>query len=167
MKRFVWRLQRVLDIREKEEQIKRAELFAITEQLTKTQDELLVQKNILKKTIEELSQAKPCERLGKQQLFFEFSAVNDKLIANLEKKIKGLKKQQQEKIQEVIKIKKYKEGLGKLRTQAKEQFVKEQEKLEQTQMDELTTMRFARKTMLKETSGKSNRLESEKQLIAK
>lgn len=149
MKRFAWRLQRVLDIKQKEEQVKRSELLSITEQLAKLQGELLVQKMILKNSIEELSQERPVERLGKQKLFLEFSAVNDKLIANLENKINELRKQQKEKIAEVLKIRRYKEGLEKLRVEAKAEFMKEQEKQEQKQIDELTTTIFARKAMLK------------------
>ena len=42
MKRFVWRLQRVLDIRKKEEQIKTAELIEITDKLAVTRGKLLI-----------------------------------------------------------------------------------------------------------------------------
>jgi len=167
MKRFAWRLQRVLDIKKKEEQIKRTELLAITEQLAKTQGELLVQKMMLKNIINDLNEEPPAQRLGKQKLFLECSAVNDSLIRKLKNKIDGLKKQQKEKIAEVLKVKRYKEGLEKLRAEAKTEFITEQEKLEQKQADELTTMRFARKIIQQDITGQSNRLESSKQLIAK
>jgi hypothetical protein len=41
MKRFVWRLQRVLEIKKKEEQKTRAELFELTERLAQARGELL------------------------------------------------------------------------------------------------------------------------------
>jgi len=41
MKRFAWRLQRVLEIKKKEEQKVRAELFQLAEKLAQTRGELL------------------------------------------------------------------------------------------------------------------------------
>ena len=57
-----------------------------------------------------------------------------------------LESKQREKIAEVLKLKKFKEGLEKLRVEAKMQFIKEQEKLEQQQLDEGATVLFVRKT---------------------
>ena len=51
MKRFVWRLERVLKIKTIEEQKKRAELFALTERLSQCRGELLTQEMILKEII--------------------------------------------------------------------------------------------------------------------
>ena len=147
MKRFVWRLQRVLDIRATEEQVKRAELLAITEQLARKQGELLMQKRLLKNFIEELSEEEPAKRLGKQEFFLRFSRRNDEHIRELDDEVTEFKKLQKEKIAEVLKIRQFKEGLEKLRVEAQTTFVKEQEKLEQKEADEMTIMGFARKTL--------------------
>jgi flagellar export protein FliJ len=147
MKRFVWRLQRVLDIKIKEEQIKRAELFAITHKLAEAQSELLMQRRILADVINSLSQEHPKIRLDKQALFLRYAAINDELIKKLENKVKEIEIKQKEKIGEVLKVKKFRKGLEKLRTETKMRFIKEQEKLEQKDADEMTTMGFARKIM--------------------
>ena len=47
MRRFKWRLQRVLEVKRKEEQVKRAELMQITEQLSQARGELFMQKRKL------------------------------------------------------------------------------------------------------------------------
>jgi hypothetical protein len=47
MKRFVWRLQRVLDIKRKEEQKKRTELLELTEKIAQRRAELLAKQMIL------------------------------------------------------------------------------------------------------------------------
>ena len=47
MKRFAWRLQKVLDVKTKEEQLKRNELFRLTEQLAARRSELLMRQRIL------------------------------------------------------------------------------------------------------------------------
>jgi len=145
MKRFVWRLQRVLDIRTKEEQKARAELLKLTEKLAETQSELLAWRKVLEDIINGLTGENPKKRLGRQEFFLRYSSISDEQIKKLEDKVKELESQQRDKIAEVLKLRRLKEGLGKMRTEAKVQFIKEQEKLEQQQLDEDATILFVRK----------------------
>jgi flagellar FliJ protein len=145
MKRFAWRLQRVLDIKRKEEQIKKAELLEITGELAQVRGKLLIQKRLLKNIIDSLTKEHPRIRLNKQEFFLRCSATNDELIKKLESEVKELETRQKGKIAEVLKVKRFKEGLNKLRVEAKTQFIKEQERLEQKDADEMTIMGFARK----------------------
>jgi len=147
MKQFAWRLQRVLDIKKKEEQTKSLELLGITEKLANVRGELLMQKILLKNVIDSLTKEHPRTRLNKQEFFLRCSATNDELIKRLESKAKELETQQKGKIAEVLKVKRFKEGLNKLRVEAKTQFINEQERLEQKEADEMTIMGFARKIM--------------------
>jgi flagellar export protein FliJ len=146
MKRFVWRLQRVLEIKEKEEQKTRAELFELTERLAQSRGELLARKKMLENIIEELAERNPKARLGEQELFLRYSTASDEKIKKLKNKITELESQQREKIAEVLKVRRFKEGLEKLRVEAKIQFIKEQEKLEQKELDEGATISFVRKS---------------------
>ena len=147
MKRFEWRLQRVLDIKSKEEQIRKAELLEITEKLAQTQSELIMQRRLLRNVIESLAEVEAKNRLVKQEFFLKCSRTSDELIRNLERKVKDLSRRQREKIAEVVKLKRFKEGLEKLREEAKREFIKEQEGLEQREIDDMTTVGFARKIM--------------------
>ena len=149
MKRFVWRLQRVLDIRKKEEQKARAELLELTERLAQTRGELLRQQKMLEDIINGLTGENPKKRLGKQEFFLKFSAASDEQIKKLEDEVKELESQQRAKITEVLKLRRFKEGLEKLRTETKMQFIKEQERLEQKQLDEGATVLFVRKKQSK------------------
>ena len=152
MKRFAWRLQRVLDIRKKEEQIKRAELMAVTERMAQVQTEVMLKKITLKNMLDSMAKENPKKRLAKQEFFLRCSERDDELIRKLETKISELKIQQKEKIAEILKIRQYKEGLEKLRTEAKIQFIKEQEKLDQKNADERTGIGFARKIILQNSN---------------
>ena len=143
MKRFAWRLQRVLDIKRNEEQIKKAELLRLTEKLTHKRTEMLIQKRILNEMIAALAEMEPHKRLPEQELFLKHSTTTDDLIRQLEEQISQLEAEQREKIAEVLKLRRYKKGLEKLREQAKTEFIKEQEKLEQKELDEMATIRFA------------------------
>ena len=149
MKRFVWRLQRVLDIRKKEKQKARAELLELTERLAQTRGELLMQQKMLEDIIYGLTGENPKKRLGMQEFFLKFSAASDEQIKKLEDKVNELELQQRDKIAEVLKLRRLKEGLEKLRTEAKIRFIKEQEKLEQKELDEGATVSFVRRAQSK------------------
>jgi flagellar biosynthesis chaperone FliJ len=146
MKRFVWRLQRVLDIKKKEEQKTRAELFELTERLAQARGELLARKKMLESIIEGLTERNPKRRLGEQEFFLRYSTASDEQIKKLKENVNGLESQQREKIAEVLKVRRFKEGLEKLRIEAKMEFIKEQEKLEQKELDERATISFVRES---------------------
>ena len=145
MKRFVWRLQRVLDIKTKEEQAKKAQLVELTEKLVRVRSELLTQKMILDNLISDLTGESPKTRLGKQEFFLKCSKTNSEVIEKLKEKVSELESARRQKNDEVLKVKRFNEGLEKLRVEAKTQFIKEQEKLEQKDADETATVGFARK----------------------
>ena len=145
MKRFVWRLQTVLKIKTKEEEVKRSELLKIIEKLTETQGELLSQQRILEDIIAVITGKKSQERLGEQEFFLKCSVTIDEVIKKLKNKVIELKSQQREKIAEVLKVRRLKEGLEKLRAEAKKEFIREQEKLEQKEQDEGAIISFSRK----------------------
>jgi flagellar biosynthesis chaperone FliJ len=147
MKRFVWRLQRVLDIKTKQEQIKRSQLLVITERLIKVRRRLLAEKGKLLKVLTEIAGQEGGRRLSEQEFCLKCSTTNNEIIRELTEKAKGLELEKKEKIAEVLKARRFKEGLEKLREKAKEEFIREQEKLEQKQMDEQATSRYARKVI--------------------
>ncbi len=143
MKRFVWRLKRVLDIKTSQEQTKRTELLELTERLAMTQGQLLMRKRILQDIINGLTN----KRLSEQEFFLKCSGTSDELIKKLENEVSELESAQKQKIADVLKVKRAKEGLEKLRDEAKREFMKEQERLEQKELDERATVSFARKTI--------------------
>lgn len=144
MKRFIWRLQRVLDIRTKEEQKKTAELLEITDKLVATRSELLIKKKLLENIINDLAAESPKKRLAKQEFFLAYSYTSNEQIKKLKEKINLLEIRQKDKIKEVLKVRRSKEGLERLRSEAKTQYIKEQEKLEQKELDDRATVSFVR-----------------------
>lgn len=145
MKRFVWRLQRILDIKEKQEQAKKAELIKLTEKLAQTRSELLIQKRKLENIINDLTEQQPRKRLGKQAFFLKCSLTNDEVIKKLKEKAIELELSQRQKIIEVLKVRRFKKGLEKLRAEAKTRFIEEWEKIEQKESDESASIGFGRK----------------------
>jgi len=144
MRRFVWRLQRVLDIKEKEEQRARGELFELAEMLAETRGRLLTRQKMLEDIIRGLTEENPAVRLGKQEFFLRYSATSDEQIQKLKDTIRALELQQREKVAEVLKVRTSKEGLERLRLETKKQFIEEQERLEQKELDERAGVSFVR-----------------------
>jgi flagellar protein FliJ len=142
MKRFAWRLQRVLDIKTKEEQLKRNELFRIAEQLAVKHGELLMRRRILQDLVTEIQGQGTLTRLNAQEFFLRHAATDDEQIGRLQEEIAALQVRHQEKTAEVLAVRRFKEGLERLREQAKEQYIREQEKVEQKESDERTTIAF-------------------------
>ena len=147
MKRFVWRLQRVLDIKRKEEETKRAELLELTEKLAQRRGQLLMQKKILEDIIVSIERKDIRKRLVEQEFFLKWSATSDELIKRLKDKIRELESEQRKKITELLRVKRFREGLEKLRAEAKREFIKAEEKLEQKELDEGASISFSRKML--------------------
>jgi len=145
MRRFVWRLQRILDITAKQEQAKKIELVQLTEKLAETRGELLMLQRIIQDIISSIAENMPRKRLSEQEFFLRYSATSDEQIKNLKDQVSELESQQRKKIAELLKAKRFREGLERLRDEARKQFMDKQEKLEQKELDERATVSFAQR----------------------
>jgi flagellar biosynthesis chaperone FliJ len=145
MKRFQWRLQRVLDVKAKEEQIKRIELVRLTEELTARRGELLLRQRVLQNLLADIRRDQSPERLNAQAFFLRRVAVDDERIRKLKETIAALEVRQKEKMAEVLAVRRFKEGLEKLRVQAEQEYIHEAERIEQKESDERTSIAFARR----------------------
>jgi flagellar biosynthesis chaperone FliJ len=139
MKRFAWRLQKVLDVKTKEEQAKQMELFRLTETLAEKRSELLMRQRVLQEIASDIKKNRSAGRLDVQEFFLKHTATNDERIRALLNEIEELEVQQKEKMAELLATRRFKEGLQRLRAEAKERFVREQEKLEQKELDDRTS----------------------------
>jgi flagellar biosynthesis chaperone FliJ len=144
MTRFVWRLQRVLDVRAKQEQIKRTELFRVTEELAARRSELLMRQRILQDLIRSVQRERTPERLNAQEFVLRQATTNDEQIRKTKEQIMDLEVRQKEKTSELLTVRRAREALERLRTEARERFLREQDKQEQKQQDDRTTGVYAR-----------------------
>jgi flagellar biosynthesis chaperone FliJ len=144
MKRFVWRLQKVLDVKTREEQLRRTELFQMVEQLAARRGELLLRQRILQDLITEIRTGESAQRWNAQEFFLRHAATDDAQIRRLREEIAALEVRHKQKAAEVLAVRRFKEGLEKLRTQAQEEYMREQERREQKEQDERTTLACAR-----------------------
>ena len=149
VKRFAWRLQRLLDIKIKEEDVKRSELITVTEQAVAVRGQIMLGKANLRRMLAELKDHKGTKRVTQQELFLQYTYVFDRKIEELENRLTELEKLRRMKIREILEIRKLRKGLEKLRVKAKTEFMQQQEKREQNELDDNTTIRFARDILQK------------------
>jgi len=95
----------------------------------------------------EISSRDVASRLGEQEFFLRHCGTTDAVICELAVQVDHVQLQHKEKIAEVMKVRRFKKGLEKLREEAEKEFVAEQEKLDQKELDESATISFARKIM--------------------
>jgi len=144
---FKWRLQRLLDLKEKEEDVKRDELFALMEQTTTVRGRMLLEQAGYRRLLADLRYEQGDLRLARQQVFLGYAHVFDAGIRQLQERLGKLDELQRLKTAEILEIRKFRKSLEKLRQKANDQFVKQQQKIEQTQTDEYATLRFARQVI--------------------
>jgi flagellar FliJ protein len=147
VKKFIWRLQRLFDLKVKQENVMRTELVSITEQAVALRGRIMLRKSSLRQMLIKLGQKEPKNRLNEQQLVLKYIHVTDKEIKQLELKLTELEELRKEKIKDIMKIRKFRKGLEKLRAGAKAEFLKEFEKFQQNELDDNNTISFARKIL--------------------
>lgn len=147
MKKFEWRLQKVLEVNKKKQEVKKAELFKISEQLAVAKTSLLTQRRILQDEIDKVAKDNPSLRLDRQQLLLKSCKVNDEIIKKITEKVQELQKLKNQATEEYIQLRKFTEGLEKLREKAKAEHMQEQEKIQQRQEDERTNVHFTRQML--------------------
>jgi flagellar protein FliJ len=145
MKRFEWRLQRVLDLKEKTEKVKRAELLKLAEEIAQARVRVMNEQRKQREQMAAIAQERSGQRISRQAAFLTFSAFDDERIATQRNQIRQLEAVQEKKTQELIKLRQAKEGLEKLRAEAEETYMADQERAEQREMDEHAGVAFARK----------------------
>lgn len=149
MKSFTWRLQRLLDVKIIDEKCRTMELAKVTKYLEETETMIIKHKRMLEQIISEISQKNKNDRLQVQEFFMKYSGGSDDIIKKLTQKMVELQDERKKKLEELIKAKRYREGLEKLKEQAKTKFIQEQERLYQKQLDDEAGMKIARKILVK------------------
>ncbi|MEN6308696.1 MAG: flagellar FliJ family protein [Anaerohalosphaeraceae bacterium] len=162
MKRFVWRLQRLLDVKIRQHEMLRADLVSLTEQATTVRAQILMLKAQIRNRLTELRTLAAAERLHKQQMFLQFAHVLDTRMKTLSDKLMALEQQRKEKLRQLLEIRRERKSLEKLRAKAMEEYRREQNHEEQVLTDETSCTAYARSIILShETTVAAGHLQAE------
>ena len=144
MKRFKWKLQRLLDVKAKQEEIKKAQLFALIQKIAEVRQNLLMRQTKLRHMLAELAKEQVQERLRQQQIFLKAATAADEKVKELKKQLEELGTQRKALSAEVLELRQFRKSLEKLRDTAKEQYEAEARQFEQSHLDETANVAFAR-----------------------
>ncbi len=141
---FRWRLDRVLEIKMKEEKAKQAELADIMYQLAQTRVQLLQKQRVLAGLLNEIKAKRPKDKLRSQQIFLESSEANDNMIRHIQKKVSQFEQEEARRTTELMEIKASIKKLQKIRQKAYDVFIAEQNRRQQNELDENFGLRIIR-----------------------
>jgi flagellar FliJ protein len=144
VKKFVFKFERILKIKETEEKKETAILSKIRHEIGEIEKAI----ENKKKEIEDLKIELESKKIFTIDTLRYYSTKNDELekqLENLKIKLDMKKKEEKEQEKKVIEISKYKKMLEKLKEKHRIAFYKDQEKKINNFMDELGTQRFNRK----------------------
>lgn len=147
MKKFRWRLQRLLDIRLKQEEALRTELMGLTEQTATLRGRILMEKAMLRSRLAELRQTATDRRIRRQQDFMACVSVVDARIAALQADLNVLEQKRKEKTEAIMAVRKFRKALERLKTQAQDEYVYALHSEEQKNQDENIGVAFARQLL--------------------
>ncbi|MCE5187426.1 MAG: hypothetical protein LLF76_15000 [Planctomycetaceae bacterium] len=145
MKKFIWPLQRLLDVKGKQENAMRSELMTLTEQCASLRSRMLMEKILLRNLLDELAALEKNERMGRQPQFMLYVHVKDDQITKLAQQLEQAEQQRQKKMQQLLVLRKFRKGLERLRQRAWEVYGRQLNRLEQNQSDENSCLAAARR----------------------
>jgi len=144
MKRFVWSLQRYLEVVRQREDVLRGEVLAAGRQVAAQVLAIRRRRDALAAMLSGIS-AEPAEaRLPDQQLVMGCSAVERRAMEAMEAELSRLKDRRQELLARLRDIRARRETLEKLRQEAMAQHLRQEDAAEQKQHDETSRIAFVR-----------------------
>ena len=147
MKTVRWRLQRLLDVRQKQEDALRTELVGLTEQAAALRGRILMEKAMLRSRLADLRHIATDQRVRSQKEYMTCESLVDARIAAHQHTLDTLEHKRKEKTEAMLTVRRLRMALERLRTQALNEYVYAMHCQEQKNQDETTGTAFAR-TML-------------------
>ncbi len=147
MKRFRWPLQRLLEVTAHREQVLRAQLLNLSQEIVGLRQIILARQAVLRSLLAELAKEDLKKRVSKQQLFMNYVQNDQKQIRRLEQQLKELRTLRKQTNAQFLQVRSSRKTLERLRKEAKDRYLRDQLKLEQKQLDEVAHISFAGKLL--------------------
>jgi flagellar protein FliJ len=144
MKKHTWRLQRVLDVRIKQEEAKKAELMEITQRLMAARQAVIVKHAAMRSILMELSRKDARTRMEEQPTVVKHMTFSEEELRKLKKRAEEIEMERRKKSDEMLEARQARKVMEKLQEKAKAEYAKTVSALEQKELDELAGGRFVR-----------------------
>jgi len=145
MKKFRWRLERVLDITAQREKALRSELFALAQAVVRVRRAIVERRTALRILLEEMGRRPLADRLAEQALVMAYSAGEQRELRRLDARLAELEAERARKRKRFLQTRAMRETLERMREQAREDYLRQVAKREQSEFDEQAHIAFARK----------------------
>lgn len=155
MKKFRWPLQRLLDVRARQEQMLAAELAGIAKQLQDLEKEELRQRNVLKKALEHWGKKPLGKRMECQDAFSKALQFQETQIRRAKEACLQCQRLKKIKMDQLLQAKASRETLERLREKAAQEYFQESLREQQGLLDESSQSAFVRK-QLSQRAGEVN-----------
>jgi flagellar export protein FliJ len=142
--KFTWRLQRVLDVKQKQEDLQRIVLAGLSEHISRMREELSGRLKRMRQICEDIKKSKSHERIRQQQFTLQMLAFATEQLEKLRKELVELEIKKKAEIEKLLALRRYRLSLEKLRDMAKEQHLLEVKKFEQSATDDSVGISYAR-----------------------
>lgn len=138
MKKFVWKLQQLLTVKEKQETALQNELVALTEQMMVLRGRIMALQMRLRAHQREIQALPQEQRIAAQALYLQHAPVADAVLRQLEEQRRALEQRRRQKLDDYLQVRKFRKGLERLREKARQQYEYELHLEEQKQLDDFT-----------------------------
>jgi flagellar export protein FliJ len=144
MKKHTWRLQRVLDVRIKQEEAKKAELMAVTHRLLAARQAVIVKQAMMRSILLELSRKDAKIRMAEQPTIMKHMAFSEEELNILKRRVDEIEIERKRKADEMMEARMARKAMEKLQEKARVEYMKRVNAVEQKELDELSGGRFVR-----------------------
>jgi hypothetical protein len=145
VKRFSWRLQRVLDVTEQRERLMEAELLALAQRVVLARQGILARQALVRMLLADLGRRPLADRLAEQTLVLECARTEQRTLDDLRAKLKDLEDERQRATERLMEVRTRRRMLERLRDEARRRHDKEMDRLEQAALDEAAHLAHARR----------------------
>ncbi len=144
MKKFVWKLQQMLTLKEKQENALRADIVALTEQTMVVKGRIRAMQMRLRVHQQEIQSLPEEQRIAAQALYLQQAPVADAVLRQLAEQARALEQQRRRKLDDYLQVRKFRKGLERLREKARQRYQYEMLLEEQKQADDYTHLNWNR-----------------------
>ncbi len=145
MKKFVWPLQRLLDVTKKREQAMKSELVALNQRIVRLGQEIESCHADIQRMIQEISRQPIEVRMTYAQQVAAYTTVIERRAASLGLDRSKLNEEKTQKTEQLMKVRASREAMEKMRNIALTEYRRQAVVAEQKQLDESAQIGFARR----------------------
>lgn len=147
MKRFVWPLQRLLDVTMRREQALGAGVMALSRRIAQLHQEIVHRRMIVDDLLGELAQLDIGHRVAVQKVLMDSLSCEQDEIGHRQEQLDVLRSQRSQQTTTYLQARTKRQTLEKRRAEAKDLHIRAELKHEQASFDESAQIVFARKAL--------------------